>query len=515
MQTVKRLPLWFFVGLVTIFYFLFFCRYTLLTASDLGRHITNGQVILETGKIFSTNLYSYTTPEYHAPNHHWLFGVIVYGLYHSLGFAGITIVTAALYASSAGIIFWYIGRKYGRIAMIIAATLIIPLMAERAEVRPEAFSIFFFALEIVLLLLWNQKKISTLYLTIAFFCIAVLWVNIHIFFFITVIVLGSFGLQALVEKNWQNVWQLCVVGLIGLVGTLCNPLFIEGAIYPTKILQEYGYEIAENQTPYFFLQYYTTRFHWYLVGMFIGTLITGGFVIKKYGFKYTAILVLFLIFLIFTNKLIRFANFYALTAALIVGICIQALQPFIAQVTEKIKKNTVLLSVTSFLSFGVVATMLGSGMFFPLRPGFGLGLVPKINNSAEFFKQLQVTGPIFNNFDIGGYLIYHLYPEYRVYVDNRAEAYPASFLEEYKAAQLDPTVWQKIDAQYQFGAIYFNRLERTDWSQQFLITTFQNEQWIPIYVDQYTIIFIRNIPAHQEIIEKYRLPDEIFTISTG
>jgi len=33
---------------------------------------------------------------------------------------------------------------------------------------------------------------------------------------------------------------------------------------------------------------------------------------------------------------------------------------------------------------------------------------------------------------------------------------------------------------------------------------------VPVYVDAYTLILVKNIPANQSVIEKYRLPKEIF-----
>ena len=50
--------------------------------------------------------------------------------------------------------------------------------------------------------------------------------------------------------------------------------------------------------------------------------------------------------------------------------------------------------------------------------------------ALRFLRTEQLRGPIFNNFDVGGYLIYSLYPRERVYVDNRPEAYPATFFAE-------------------------------------------------------------------------------------
>jgi len=87
---------------------------------------------------------------------------------------------------------------------------------------------------------------------------------------------------------------------------------------------------------------------------------------------------------------------------------------------------------------------------------FGFGLKKDVNLSAEFFKKEKIQAPIFNNYDIGGYLIYHLFPEEKVFVDNRPEAYPASFFEKiYVSMQNDEKIWRKKDEIYNFNVIFF------------------------------------------------------------
>jgi hypothetical protein len=50
--------------------------------------------------------------------------------------------------------------------------------------------------------------------------------------------------------------------------------------------------------------------------------------------------------------------------------------------------------------------------------------------AAEFIASHGISGPIFNSYDWGGYLIWKV-PEYRVFVDGRADLYGDSFLESY------------------------------------------------------------------------------------
>jgi hypothetical protein len=123
---------------------------------------------------------------------------------------------------------------------------------------------------------------------------------------------------------------------------------------------------------------------------------------------------------------------------------------------------------------------------------FGLGLMPGNNASAEFFKKQNIQGPILNNYDIGGYLIYHLFPREKVFVDNRPESYPASFFENiYIPLQDNEEKWKEENANYKFNAIFFAYHDATPWAQKFLINRASDPEWKLAFADNYAIIFLK------------------------
>ena len=63
-----------------------------LTVGDLGRHLKNGQLFIETGLIPKINLYSYAYPDYPFINHHWGTGVLFYVVEQLGGFSGLSVV---------------------------------------------------------------------------------------------------------------------------------------------------------------------------------------------------------------------------------------------------------------------------------------------------------------------------------------------------------------------------------------------------------------------------------------
>ena len=62
--------------------------------------------------------------------------------------------------------------------------------------------------------------------------------------------------------------------------------------------------------------------------------------------------------------------------------------------------------------------------------------------------------------------------------------------------------WQKQDKIYNFNAIFFFRNDATPWGQNFLISRINDPTWAPIFVDQYTIIFLKKTSQNQKIIDK-------------
>src|SRR3989338_2363588 len=67
-----------------------------LTTADLGRHIKNGELILngsveERRAVFTENFYSYTEPTHPFLNHHWGSGVLFYLIERVAGFGGLSL----------------------------------------------------------------------------------------------------------------------------------------------------------------------------------------------------------------------------------------------------------------------------------------------------------------------------------------------------------------------------------------------------------------------------------------
>jgi hypothetical protein len=153
------------------------------------------------------------------------------------------------------------------------------------------------------------------------------------------------------------------------------------------------------------------------------------------------------------------------------------------------------------------------GTYASARKGYEkLGLVEGINACGEFIRSNKIPGKIFNNYDFGGYLIYHLHDKEKVFVDNRPEAYSVAFFDSiYKPMQQDKLIWDEKSEEYGINLIIFYRHDNTPWAQPFLIGKAQDPAWVPIFVDQVSLVLIKNQESNRQWIEEFALPREMFS----
>ena len=491
-----------------------------LTTTDLGRHIENGKVAINSifsnaetfNQLVKTNFYSYTSPSYPFINHHWLSGIIFYLVEKFLGFNGLSLLSI-VFSLIAFTLFFKLAQKNSNFTISsLTALLLIPLIAERKEIRPEVFSYFFIAL--FLWILWHHHKglISNRWLT-ALPLMGIVWVNIHIYFIFGLFLIGVFLLEEIIIptlRNKKNIKNLSLAFVATALSFLLQPNGLKGALCPFFIFTDYGYQIVENQSIWFLQKIVTINNSNILLCEIIFLLLIFSFIFlffidrKKFSFTF---FLLGTAFGIMAFLMLRNFTIFGLFALVILAYNLDKIFKKI-HLKPGVVETIVLISFLIIVSFGVIN---GNQEIF--NQNKGLGLAPNNNASAIFFKKENVKGPIFNNFDIGSYLDYYLFSQEKVFVDNRPDAYSVSFFQKiYIPMQEDDNVWKEQDKKYNFNAIFFSYYDYTPWGQKFLITRIGDKNWAPIFADQYAIIFLKRNDLNKNLIEKYEIPKNFFSI---
>lgn len=143
-------------------------------------------------------------------------------------------------------------------------------------------------------------------------------------------------------------------------------------------------------------------------------------------------------------------------------------------------------------------------MYSPIRDRAGLGLEPGIESAGQWLVEQEVEGPIMNNYNVGGYLIYYLYPQEQVFVDNRWEAYSSEFYTQiYRPLDRgDESVWESLDEQYGFQAMVLSYGDGASDLVKFRENRLVDPKWVEVYRDQVFVILLREGGANQELIDK-------------
>lgn len=508
------------ISTLLVFYFLLLAQPINFSTADLGRHLKNGELFFQNFNIPKTNLYSYTYPNQSFVNHHWGAGVLFYLVHKLGGFTGISVFFIILGLATFLIFFRLAWREKNFWPASILAIVAMPVIASRIEVRPEIFS--YLLAGVFFWILWNYQqdkpphqtstgRFSPIFSRCSFWCggkipkkalfllpiLTVLWVNLHIYFFLGGVLVLIFFLenlwQKLFYKNKEAVLKIKNLGFVFLllgVAALINPSGVEGALYPLKIFEDYGYRLFENQSVFFIEKLFSYPPALYFKILFVVSFFSWVVALWRVSKKKTQFnLGLFLLWIFFSYlgwRAVRNFTIFGYFALAISSINLSGVV-FIKSKTRYRKFIPVFL-----LIFVLAVIMSANPAFWKSRKPFGLGLQKDVLNAAEFFKKNNLPGPVFNNYDVGGYLIYNLYPQEKIFVDNRPEAYPSSFFQEtYIPMQESEEKWQEVNKKYNFQTIFFWRNDLTPWGQKFIARRVNDPKWSLVFADDYHLIFVK------------------------
>lgn len=485
-----------------------------LTVGDLGRHLKNGELLFQNGVLAKVNLYSFAQPDHPFLNHHWGTGVIFYLLQRSAGFQGLSLAFIAISAAT----LWFFLNLAVKLSSFpiaaISAVVCMPILITRHEIRPEAFTYLLSAL--FLQILWRYKMREASFRALFFLpLLQIFWVNLHIYFFIGVILVGVFLCESLIASLTDRSpalrvrnKQLAVILLLVLLASCVNPAGISGALYPLFIMQGYEFPVLEN----------------YSVPAILRSSFT--FLPLTYFLIILGMLALSWVY-VFAKDRARVSYANLLLSVMVIAMAWRSIRDFglfaffaLPLAAANLKTFLAGKNARSFWTPGRAATAIAAiaALLFVLSPvyflgggrgAFGIGLKAGNQAAGEFILREHLRGPIFNNFDIGGYLTYHLYPQERVFVDNRPEAYPPAFFrDDYFPLLQNEDHWMRRNPERGFNMIVFNHRDRSMASEQFIVRRVLDPAWAPVFFDRDIIILVKRYGSNQATIEKHELSKE-------
>lgn len=441
----------------------------LLGDASIGWHIRNGERMLQTHSVTRTDSFSVTMGGHTWYAWEWLYDVVIARIYQGVGLNGVVFFTAAIIALTFALSLHLCLRR-GADLPVTALLLALSLGASMIHLfaRPHVLSWLF-------TVIWFQVLDSSdgvngrrrlWWLPV----LMLIWVNIHGGFVVGFVLLGIYILSdTILYYRCQEAGELLVLAArLRVLGIVAGLSLVASLINP------YGYELHIHVYRYLSSRWLMNHIDEFLSPDFHG--------VAQQCF--VAILLITIVALALSRTKPSLARVFVMLFATHSGLYASRnlpvssllltliIAPFWTKMLADARDNSQLsLRLRSFLSrwqsmtarirdvelgfrghvwplaavlIGVLACLhqgrMGSQTLMNAR--FDPGHLPV--QATDVIVQRGIRDPIFSQDSWGGYLIYRLYPEKRVFVDDRHDLYGEEFLKDYlKSIRVAPE-WEKF-----------------------------------------------------------------------
>ncbi|MBI4435977.1 MAG: tetratricopeptide repeat protein [Candidatus Omnitrophica bacterium] len=472
-----------------------------LWAYDVWWHLKTGEWIWKHHAIPRIDLFSYTVSTHPWIDLSWFFQLLIYFFYKLLGINGIIFFKVFIATLTFFLLFRFFYRKIEPLLLLPILSLTLWTAHERLVERPEVLS--FLLLVITLLILEKERRGPTKRLFLLPL-LQILWVNSHSLFIFGLLAIGAFCVGEICEKKSFPA-RLLLFFLLSSAATLVNPYGVKGSLFPLTLYSRISGEIeiftagiGEFTRP---LATYDASITLLLYKTLL-LLTSFSFLLNHKRFSYSHG-VLFLIFAFLSLLARRNIAPFSFVCCFLLLKNLEGLSHERLRFLEGVKTH-LLFSLTLLLPLPFVTNAFYVHEGLHKRFGLGVSEHRYCIQAANFIAESDLPGNFFNSgLDVGNYLIWRLYPERKVFMDGRLEVYGASFFQELFHLFNVPAFWPKWVEKYN---INFCILDHTIQKQaNFLRWLSRDAEWVPIYLDEQIIIFMKKSPENRPILHAHAI----------
>jgi hypothetical protein len=467
-----------------------------IRSDDYWWHLRTGRLIVDTGAVTRVDPYTYTVPGARWIDIHWLFQVGLWGLYSVGGHAAVIWGKLLLVCAMLGAlapIGWRPARPWLSIG---ALAWLLLLAANRFEPRPEIAS---FALLSGVLFLLDRFERTGDRGVYAIVPLQLLWANLHGLFAVGLAVCAIEWTGELLRPlrspreplRVPRVRRLAAVTLLSAATSLANPNGLDGALYPLAQLgmvnspgQRAGFGAMINE-----LMPALDMLTPLSLCLFLGlAALSLGALAANWRRMRPADLLLWLAFFYLALGAVRNVVLFAIVATpLLVRNLNQALDRRSGRAPAHAWAG-IAVTLLVLIAAGDVAR----GRFKDRIGGYrsiGFGVMEGLNPiaAAEWIARVRPPAPIAHWLGDGDYLIWRLWPDYRVMLDGRLEVFGAEGLQQFEVRE--PAQFRALDARFHFGSVLLNH--RVAFSN-LVAWLYASPFWRIAYLDDVSVLFVRD-----------------------
>ncbi|MCF6354170.1 MAG: hypothetical protein L3J26_03555 [Candidatus Polarisedimenticolaceae bacterium] len=465
-----------------------------LCSLDVWWHLVIGRDILQTLQVPELNIYSAGALNQPYHDSHWLFQVALAITHAVAGLNGPILFMMLLWGATLFIIYRETHLYSGTAAAVFITFLVMGASAERFLPRPEIITFLMIPLFYSLL---RQARYQSPAQIALFVALQIIWVNSHGLFVIGPFMVGCYWLVHLiyaVRKQENHLRQLSILLLLIGLSLLASPYGSGALEYSFLLFSEVGkdapeYMQAVNElSPTFGEAAMNASAFWFFAALMLLVLLSIALNPRQVSVP-RLLIVGALCLAAFTGR--RNIVLFALVAAPFVG----------EQLAGRLSQLALKPAMAQFLKGALLAALLAwssyplSGAYYldmeiPARAG--LGVTPNFfpHRLPDFIRQHNIQGQVYNTNRLGGFYLYHLYPERIPFMDGRWEIYGAPFFMAKQAALQSFPAWQRWVEKYKVQSALLHHSSPE--SRLLAPALYQHPDWSLVYYDFAASYFVKN-----------------------
>lgn len=444
-----------------------------IESRDIGFHIRAGELIWQTGRIPTEDSFSYVAEGRPWLDSQWLFQVATHLAYGLAGIHGLVALRVGAVLTLLGALMASTRRNAGLPIALVVSSIAIFASLERFLLRPDLVSAAFLALFVA-----GSERLADRprVWCIALPLIQIVWTNTHGLHVLGPAYLGLRAVGVALDDVWARragaanradegrrcFRQRVVLAALCTLAVLANANGSRGILYPFQLFQELQGEvtwfpmvrelISPLQRP---LHSAIAPLAWYWL---LVALSAGSIALAWRKLRLGQLLPL-LAFFYLSLEAARNAPLFAVTAAPVVAVGLQELADRLPGVrpTPAVLSRWTALAMSLFTT-AILAAVVSGALYRELKWPRRFTLGERFDRpSAEVLERLRATpGRILNDPNLGGYLIWKLYPDKQVAFDGRWEVYGEIFPVQ-RRALFDPYAFQDFVDEYGVTAVVVQR----------------------------------------------------------
>jgi hypothetical protein len=485
-----------------------------LTVFDFWWYLASGQRILETRSVPATDPFSYTAEGRPWINHMWATQVLFTLLWERWGrLALIGLKTATVVAT-----FWVVlGTMRARGVRPLLASAVTLLAAwtgaEFWHARPQTFTYLFVAILIWLLRPGWERRPVTLVLVPA---LVVPWVNLHAGFVMAFLVIGIVGggtaLPLLVDParrraGWRVAGLTACLGVAAAAASLLNPFGVRAILFPLEVVRSVPFMTST-------IEWFPPNFHHAGFRPLELTLLLlfPAFAWGR-GRLSAADVGLVLVFANLGLTSVRHVPLFAIVAAPPLAAALGAamaewrridwarirdavrgrlpsLAPALTAPSMPVVAGAVLLLTAVSAHWAGIAQVPTN----PLRLDLEESRYPE--RTMTFIMDNRLPHQLFSVYAWGGYELWRLYPQYRMFMDGRTHVYGPDVLREFLDVVNVSPRWQVVLDKWQVQTILALR------SSPLSETLLAQGGWRLVFTEREAVVFVRETDANRPLLAR-------------